>query len=127
MFRNRVDLGLYLNNILLILRSIMKNKSIIIILLILATQLNLFAQSYSIKLVFEPGFSAPFQVGQYWEDVNEQAVKTKIVNIVTGAYNSGYGIPVSIVAYPYSGGVGDVIAYIGSGGGVALMAMLQAD
>ena len=93
----------------------MKNKnilSIVIILLLLAPTI-LFAQGYSIKLVFEPGFYNSFQAGQNWQDVDPTEVQITIVNIVANAYYNGYGIPVFVAPYPYNGVDGDVIAYIG--------------
>ena len=90
----------------------MKNKNIIIILLLLVTQLSLFAQNYSIKLVFNPGFSNSFQSGKPWVNLDPQIIKDTIVAMVTIAYSS-YNYSVSVMPYPYNGVAGDVIAHIG--------------
>jgi hypothetical protein len=83
----------------------MKNKNILIIILMIIINSSLYAQSLSIKLVFESGFSTSFQSGQPWQNVNEQDVKDFIVNRVTDDY-SPYGISVSLIS-------GNLIAYIG--------------
>ena len=94
------------------LGSIIKIKNILIILFVLLLAPSiLFAQNYSIKLVFKPGFYTSFQ-NVYWQGVDSLSVKNIIINIVNEAYN-GY-FPVSVVSYPYTGVAGDVIAYIGT-------------
>ena len=84
----------------------MKHRKIfMLIILLIFTQLNLFAQTLQIRLVFESGFSTSFQSGKPWQNVDQQAVKDNIVSRVTAAY-APYNIPVSQ-------NTGNIIAYIG--------------
>jgi hypothetical protein len=65
----------------------MKHKKVFtLIILLMFTQLNLFAQPPTIipkiRLVFEPGFSNSFKSGSNWQSVNKQSVKDILVHLV---------------------------------------------
>jgi hypothetical protein len=85
----------------------MKNKNILLLIVMIIFHSSLFAQSLSIKLVFESGFSTSFQSGGAWQNVNEQDVKIFIVSRVTDDY-SPYGISVSLTPGNYTANIGKI-------------------
>ena len=78
------------------------NKVLLLCFLLVFTSLG---QNVSIKLVFEHNFSTAFQQGKPWANVNENLVKTFILDRVVADY-AQFGIPVSTTS-------GSLIAKIG--------------
>ncbi len=78
------------------------NKILILCFLLVFTSL---AQNESIKLVFTSNFSTPFQQGKPWANVNENLVKTFIIDRVVADY-AQFGISVSTTS-------GSLLAKIG--------------